>query len=1144
MRTVKTMVVVTLLAVIVLALTLAWLFRSEQGSRWLLQQGLVIVPVTIEAEGISGTLAEGLGVNSLYIELPLAQIRVSDIVISWRPASLLAGIVDIKSAHIAELSIDIVESADTSTTAADRDQRAQPVAATSDDQLFWLQIPLDIHIESGQLQKLRVEQLEFTNLDVVGSIGHGRLDIATAKARLAGIDLHLSGELAGPQPGRLNAEASWKVAQQDIAGTGQFSGDIDKLAFTQVVNLPETVNFNGIIYDLFSDPRLVGKAEWTRVRLPGETLLYSDNGSFTINSDFLSARIDGSSMVQLEEWLPVPLKLQAFADQQGVSIENYAIEIDDGRVNGKGQIDYSDGLQGQLTIDGEGINTSLLVSELPGELGFAATLLIETPDAFAIEVATATARIAERDFNGSGRVQWRSGKLRAVDAVINAGTNSLSADIKLDKQLAGSINTKAPELAMLWPGLQGKLDASLKLGGTLEKPQAQMVAQASAVKYGSQSLQTMNLNAELKGDNQLEARLVATGLAADQQQLGNLEYALTGTLADHRAKLQLNDGVVTVELRASSGWDGKHYTQHFSFGRLQPEGFDSWLLEQEPVLRLSAAGGQVSAHCWRQQQASICIDPTDWDASSLQGSVKASDFALATLQPLLEPGYSIDGTVNASLRLMRDTQGLQGELHWRQSRTTLGYADDINQFQTVLDDVVVDLVSDTNQTRLGASINGQQGLSVTATAGVNGPLLPGSPLQATVEGRLPDIGLLRPLVQRVFDPGELDGELAIDLDAGGTLEEPLFSGGASIANGTLGLPVTGVVLTDINIAAESKGTDKLAVTGALQSGNGKASIVGEIHAAENMELVADIRIQGQNLAIVRVPDLSVDTSPDLKMHMGEGVFDVSGSLQIPKAIAEIRELPRNAVPRSPDVTVHEPDRTLQPQQETIVTGDIEVILGDDVRFNGFGLNSRLDGGLRLTQKRGGNLRTTGTVRVRDGFLTGYGKELRVDRGELTFTGPLDDPLINIQVSRESIYEGRQYTIGLRLSGTARNVITEPFSRPAMSESDVLSFLLLDQPASSDSNATGAALALGLQQLFPDQSGVFGLDEVSFETNDANQAAMVAGKRINEKLYVRYVFGTLGEPGAFRIRYRLGRGFSLEASTGANQSMDLIYLLER
>jgi len=274
------------------------------------------------------------------------------------------------------------------------------------------------------------------------------------------------------------------------------------------------------------------------------------------------------------------------------------------------------------------------------------------------------------------------------------------------------------------------------------------------------------------------------------------------------------------------------------------------------------------------------------------------------------------------------------------------------------------------------------------------------------------------------------------------------------------------------------------------------------------------------------------------------VFDISGTITIPTATAQIRQLPKNAVPRSADVIVHTPERLAEQQSETIVTGDVEVILGDRVRFNGFGLDSRLDGRLRLTQARGGYLRSSGTVRVRDGFLTGYGRELRVDRGELTFTGPLDDPLINIQVSRESIYEGRQYTIGLRLTGSAQNVRTEPFSRPSMSDRDIQSFLLLDRPAGDGSDASAAALALGLQQLVPVEGSTFGLDEVSFETNDANEAAMVAGKRINDRLYVRYVFGALGQPGAFRIRYRLGRGFSLESSTGARQSLDLIYLIER
>jgi translocation and assembly module TamB len=174
--------------------------------------------------------------------------------------------------------------------------------------------------------------------------------------------------------------------------------------------------------------------------------------------------------------------------------------------------------------------------------------------------------------------------------------------------------------------------------------------------------------------------------------------------------------------------------------------------------------------------------------------------------------------------------------------------------------------------------------------------------------------------------------------------------------------------------------------------------------------------------------------------------------------------------------------------------------------------------------------------------------LRVDRGTLTFTGPLDDPAVNVQVSREAVYENRRYTVGLRLSGTASNLKTEPFSRPAMSEQDILAFLLLDRPASGsgeDTGVSGALLAMGLGQMMPGDSGKFGLDEISFEGSELNQTAVVAGKRISDDIYIRYVFGLFGQPGQFRIRYRLGRGFSLEATTGGtSQALDLIYLIER
>ena len=1131
-----------LLTVVVLAITLAWLVRTEQGSRWLLQQGLGISPVSIEANGITGTLAEGLGVQSLTIALPLAEIRIAEIVVSWRPSSLLTGMVDIERARIAELSVDILES--DSSDDASRDPEKEPGDDASGNELFWLAIPLDIYIESGQLDKLRIDAVEFDKLNVTGSIGHGRLEIETVEAITAGIKLQASGELSGPEPGRLNAAASWEMADENLGGSGSFNGNIEKLAFRQVINVPETINFNGSIHDLFRAPSLEAVAEWQSVRLPGETILYSNDGHVTVNSDFRTARLDGNSVILLEGWPQANLKLQALADLQAVTIDSYAIDGLDGHITGSGRIDYGEGVHGQLAMNAGQIDTGLINSDLPGRLGFEASLQIESAKEFMIDIAAAQATIVDRNFTGRGSLHWRDAKLAAIDAGINAGSNRLTADIKLDKRLAGLIDASAPELAMLWPDLEGALDATITLGGSLEQPQARVTARATSVSFGPQSIDRLVMTGELQSDNRITGSLAAAGLVSDQQQIGNLDYTLNGTLAEHESALNLAGGVVDVKLRASGGWDGKFYTQQFEYGEVRPEGFEVWKLEQNPQLSLSVDSGHVSAHCWKQQDASICIDASNWDENKFQSTAAIKDFALASLQPLLSEGYSIDGTVNADLKFMRDKAGLQAGLHWRQSRTVVTYSDNIDTLQTTFEKVELDLGSDNAETNLDANLSGEQGLNMTVTARISGPLDAESPLEAEAKGRLPSIGLLRPLLQRVFNPGKLQGELKIDLNAGGTLGDPLFTGGAYLVDGTLGLLGAGVTFTDINIAAQSKGSDKLLVTGEFRSGEGSGEILGEVRAVEDTDLAADIRIQGQNLAMVRFPDLSVNTSPDLKLHIGEGIFDISGSIVIPYATAQIRDLPKNAIPKSSDVIVHTPERAEDEQKGTIVTGDVEVILGDDVHFSGFGLSSRLDGGLRLTQKRYGQLRSDGTVRVRDGYLTGYGKELRVDRGELTFTGPLDDPLINIQVSRESSYEGRLYTIGLRLTGTAQNVKTEPFSRPTMSERDVLSFLLLDRPAGSDSDASGAALALGLQQLLPDQSGRFGLDEVSFETNDANEAAMVAGKRINEKLYVRYVFGSLGAPGSFRIRYRLGRGFSLEASTGSKQSMDLIYMLER
>jgi len=1136
MRALKIIALITLFSISLLGATLAWLVRSEEGSRWLLEQGIAFSPVTIEVSGIAGTLDQGLAVESLYIKLPLADIRARDIAVSWSPGHLLAGTVWLDSVRVAALSIDV--------------QPAESTADPDEDLLQWLQLTTLIYIDSAELDQLRIDAAEITDLRFSGAIGHGGLEVASLSGQVAGASLQVSGELTGPAPGHLEAQVSWVLPAANVSGSGSFSGDIEELLFEQQIDVPERVSFSGSIYDLFTGPTLAGTADWLSVQLPGTTPIHIYAGMVAVSSDFHTARLEGASVVALDGWPEAQLQLAAVADLQAISIDNYVMQALGGQVAGSGRIDYSNGLRGQLTINASQIDGALINDDISGRLGFNSSLLIESADAFALEVAAAQALIAGNEWSGNGSLRWRGGELATAKVNISAGRNVLVANVMQGQQLAGEINADFPELALLWPGLQGALFAELTLGGSLTAPRFTFAGNATSLAYGAQSADTLRVSGELQANNKLAGTLTATGMVVGRQELGGLDMSLKGTLDNHQARLTLAGDIVEVELRSVGAWDGDQLIQRLEYGRVQPEGFDSWLLEQPFGLRVSASGGELDAHCWQQAEAGLCVDASSWSATSLQSNINISSFALASLQPLLAEGYSVDGTVDANLQISGDRDELHGELRWRQAHTLLGYTDGIDLFQTQLDEVRIDLSSDASRTIVVASISGAEGLTLVASADVDGPLTERSPVTAAAKGSMPSIGLLRPLLERVVNPGELQGELTIDLDVGGTLGDPVFTGGAYLREAALGLPDAGITLSDINIAATANSADKLVISGQLRSGGGSAEIRGDISSEVNKQgasrLVAGISIKGEKLASLRTPDLSVDTSPDLMLRIGAGAFDVSGVIVIPRARAEIRDLPRNAVPRSADVIVHAPERTVNSQDETIVTGDIEVLLGDDVRFKGFGLDSQLNGALRLRQSRGDNLVAAGMVRVQDGFLTGYGKELRVDRGELTFTGPLDDPVINIQVSRVSNYQGRQYTVGLRLTGTAQNVRTEPYSRPAMSDNDVLSFLLIDQPTGSGADASGAAVAMGLGQLMPGDGGLLGLDEVSFETNDANKAAMVAGKRINDALYVRYVFGSLGEPGSFRIRYRLGKGFSLEASTGSTsqQSLDLIYLLER
>jgi translocation and assembly module TamB len=179
--------------------------------------------------------------------------------------------------------------------------------------------------------------------------------------------------------------------------------------------------------------------------------------------------------------------------------------------------------------------------------------------------------------------------------------------------------------------------------------------------------------------------------------------------------------------------------------------------------------------------------------------------------------------------------------------------------------------------------------------------------------------------------------------------------------------------------------------------------------------------------------------------------------------------------------------------------------------------------------------------------------LTIESGSVVYNGPVARPYIDLRAVRVIEDTTPEVKVGLHIRGDANNLTSTVFSEPAMSETRALSFLVLgrdveEETASDDSSQlVAAAINLGLSRSKGITAGLMrrtGLDELSASAEAEDSFAIVAGKRLTDDIYVRYTYNTLSAVGAFLVRYELTRRWQLEAQSGEQSAMDLLYKFEK
>ena len=284
--------------------------------------------------------------------------------------------------------------------------------------------------------------------------------------------------------------------------------------------------------------------------------------------------------------------------------------------------------------------------------------------------------------------------------------------------------------------------------------------------------------------------------------------------------------------------------------------------------------------------------------------------------------------------------------------------------------------------------------------------------------------------------------------------------------------------------------------------------------------------------------------------------DVSGALHIDQARISLPEEDRPQLGSDVRVRRAGPAITAAPpapssQAPPLVKLGLSLDLGSDFLLQGRGLSTRLQGQLMVS---GQDLRipqVQGQVSSVQGQFKAYGQNLNIERGLLRFSGPIDNPALDVLALRPNLTQ----KVGVQVSGSALLPRISLYADPDLPEGEKLAWLVLGRAASA--GGTEAALlqqaALGLigkrdAQNRPSLANALGLDEITLRgaatqaDGSSSSAGLGLGKRLSSNVYALYESGLGGALGTLFLFYDLSQKLTLRAQAGAQTALDLIYKL--
>jgi len=387
---------------------------------------------------------------------------------------------------------------------------------------------------------------------------------------------------------------------------------------------------------------------------------------------------------------------------------------------------------------------------------------------------------------------------------------------------------------------------------------------------------------------------------------------------------------------------------------------------------------------------------------------------------------------------------------------------------------------------------------------------------------------------------EIRGTAKGSLSLSGTASEPRVDVAFS-ANGEVRVAPANIALRQVHFAMTGNSMQGVRIDGSAQSGEGEIVVTGTLGPGGSTHLL----LSGHEFLLVDQPDLLAAVSPDVTIeYLPAAGLRVRGSLLVDRSGVVLTPALPDQLPLSDDVIiVGEDDDARRPS----IDADLRIDLGPRTELVAGPLDTRLSGTLRLMTKPARPSQLIGSVQIAEGAYQLYGVPLQIESGRLDFTGPINNPAVQLRAIRQ-LDDSNQ--VGVEVTGTLSRLDTRLISNPPRPDTDALAMLITGRSFADASRSTGeldrignaaAALGLGATGIISRIREGMRLDELQISAPlDRQAGAIMVGKRLTDRLYARYEYSLFNRSGGLVLRYRVRPSLSLQTELGASRGVDVTY----